>query len=286
MKTQQDLDAALSRYSAEKLDFSSRGSGLNAVWKIRIDNQPAVLKTYASRRGPAQTFLSNIEHLLTGRTPYAAAARQRTERENLAAWRQLGLDVPRIIDHPFDPPIPLPHLCMEYVEGRRIPELLADPQVPPEEKDRAFERFVKAWEARHAAAEARRDPRLVQEHATLDHVMIGGSRVVTFDLEVSYTSPEDVRSLVAREIGGYVLSLFKKLPEPQAGHFLELLLTAYPAPSRLDATVTEFLDNPHPWRRFIHRLDFQRARARGQTMNKFEAARRLQSALKRRGTAT
>ena len=63
MKTEHLLAEALDPYNPRKLDSSSRGSGLNAVWQIALPSGPAILKTYASRRDPIKTALSCFDHI-------------------------------------------------------------------------------------------------------------------------------------------------------------------------------------------------------------------------------
>ncbi|MFC1497588.1 hypothetical protein ACFLS1_03820 [Verrucomicrobiota bacterium] len=271
------LSEALASYSPQQLEVSRRGSGLNAVWKIDINGKPAVLKTYSSRRGPIKTFLSNIEHFLSGRTPYTPSARYHTERENLRLWKKAGFDVPDIMEHHFDPEIPLPHLCLEYVEGSLLSSHLANTSILDKEKNNVFREFVEQWANRHQAAAQSSNPRLIQEHATLDHVIFSHDRFVTLDLEVSYKR-QNIKALIAHEICGYMKPLFKRLPDKEADHFLELLVKHYPHRQYLEAIYTELLENPNPLVRLIHFLD-RRLKKRGKTATKFEVARRLNAKL-------
>lgn len=279
MKKAHILEAALRAYAPEKLDSSARGSGLNAVWKIRIGPRPAVLKTYASRRNPVDTVLAELSHRTAGRTGYSAAARRHTEFRNLAHWHEMGFDVPALIPHRFVPPLPLPWLCLEYVEGRTLANLLADPHVAPAEQEEIFSRFLRSWAGRHTAAEDRQDRSLIQEHPTIDHILVADNRLVTFDLEVGFTRG-DVRALVAREIAGVLVSLFRRLPEPRATHFLAQFVAGYPDRTRIEFVAREFLKSPSPWRRVLHGLAARRARARGVRMHRAEIARRLATALR------
>ncbi|MDI6775597.1 MAG: hypothetical protein QME60_09505, partial [Verrucomicrobiota bacterium] len=107
-----------------------------------------------------------------------------------------------------------------------------------------------------------------------DHVMVAGERLATFDLEVSFARG-NVRALVAREIAGYLVSLFRRLPEPQAARFLAQFAAGYPDQARIEFVVREFSASPNTWRRSLHALDAWQARLRGTRVHRAEIARRL-----------
>ena len=171
-----------------------------------------------------KTILSNIEHHLTNRTPYTATARHRTEEKNLDLWHHAGFDVPLILKHQLPKDLPVPCLCMEYLEGQLLTSRLADNDTPQAATDQLFRDFVSQWASRHAAALDSGNPALIQEHATLDHVIVCGHRFVTIDLEVSYTSPKNLPALIANEITGYFRSVFKRMPYQKANHLLDILI--------------------------------------------------------------
>ena len=282
MNKNETLTAILAPYSPQKLDYSRRGTGLNAVWKIKLNGQQAILKTYSARRGPLQTASSVISHMLSGRTPYTAFARCRTERENLVLWKKSGFDVPELFKHTFTPALPVHYLCMEYAEGPSLSAYLLDPKVTPDRKDSAFIGFLAQWGKRHDSAEQLCNPRLIQEHATFDHVMLSGSRFVTFDLEVSYTKPGNIRRLIAYEICGYLRSIFKKMPEDQILHFMDLLIKHYPNRFLLENIYPELWENQNALTSFIQTLD-RTVSKRDQKMNRYEIARKLKDKLDKNG---
>jgi hypothetical protein len=249
------LRASLAPFAPRRLDVSRRGSGLNAVWRITLDGAPAVLKTYDTRRGPVRTALTALEHRLSGRTPYAAAARQRTERDGLRLWRDAGFDVPALHETPLPVRLPVPHLCMEWLPGPTLPAFLTDAAQPDSAREDALRRFAPAWAARHALALERDEPRLLQEHATLDHVLVSGERLVTFDLEVAFRPGAHVPALIAREICGYLRSILRRLPAAPGIRAFEVLVAAYPQRDILDTAWREILANPRPAARLLHAIE-------------------------------
>jgi hypothetical protein len=269
---------ALERCQAERIDGSSRGSGLNAVWKIRVDGRPVILKTYSSRRAPFQSCLNNVGHLLSGRTPYTARARQRTERWNLLLWRQHGFDVPALLPCLPLEKLPIPHLCMEYIEGRTLSAYLADDRIPAAERDETFDRFLATWGSRHSRADRLSEPRLLQEHGTLDHVLVSGRRLATFDLEVSFRGGRRVRSCISGEISGYLRSLLKQQSPETSQRLLAMLVRRYPHRSYLEEVCTELLRNGNPLFRLLHALE-RRCRGKPGAIHKYNAAAALLRAL-------
>jgi len=283
MNKTQLLQATLQRYGGRKLDTSDRGSGLNAVWLIRRDRRRVVLKTFSRRRARIRTVLLDVGHGLTGRTRYNAWARYRTEAENLSIWRREGFDVPELLPPLPASEMPLPHLCMAYVSGVLLSDFMTDPDVSPKQKETVLVRFLHAWGARHARAEALAEPRLIQEHGTVNHVFVSGDQLVTFDLEISYTGTRRLRSLIGAEIIGYLRSLLKGHTPEAAQRILDLLVREYPHREYLEAACTELFQNPNPGRRLFHALDRCLLR-RPDKMHKFRAAEILAEAMRRNPT--
>ncbi len=269
---------ALAPYSPRQLAVSSRGSGLNAVWEIRLAGRPVILKTYSSRRGVLSTFLSNTGHVFGGRTSYLSEARYQTELSNLDLWRNSGFEVPGVVQHDFNPPLPVKYLCMEYVDGPLLSSYLSDPDISAEKKDSVLAAFLRRWAERHTAAENLREPRLVQEHATFNHVILAGDRFVTFDLEVSYTGSANIQRLIAYEICGYLRSIFKRLPEDRITRFLDILVENYPRRDFLSAVYRELFESRDLSARFIHLIDRILIK-RGRKMHKYQIACELKNRL-------
>jgi hypothetical protein len=280
-RRRKELTDRLAPFRPEPLDASQRGSGLNATWKLVLNGKPAILKTYSSRRNPLKTLLVSMEHALTGRTPYSAAARQQTEQENLHSWKQAGFDVPALVEHRFDPPLPIPCLCMEFITGHPLSNRLSDPAVPLPKRQELLAAFAPDWARRHAAALTAGNPRLIHEHATFEHVLQAADRLVTFDLEVSFTSPARLGGRIAAEIAGYMRSLLRRLPAGEHASFMQTLVASYPDRGLLKEVSREYLHAPSPPRRLAHRLLRRRARASNHgRISKYDVAELLESILR------
>ena len=271
------LHEQLSPWQAERLDGSLRGSGLNAVYRIQRPDGPAILKTFSNRRNHWESFWTHLGNGLSGRTGYTARDRHRTEAANLALWRAAGLDVPRLLPDPPGLRLDLPHLCMEFVDGKLLSAHLADEHVPLPERDATFVRFLECWAARHALAAERRDSRLIQEHGSFEHVLRSGARLVTFDLEVSFWRGRPVPAARVDEICGYFRSLFRLLPEPLARHYFDLAVARYPRREFLREVPRLLFRNPAPVVRLMHALDRRKKRKPG-TWHKYRIAEMLAAA--------
>lgn len=273
------LAQLLGAFSPRLLDASARGSGWNSVWRIDLNGSTRVLKVYGRRRGRFREWMTDATHRLGGRTSYTAAARRDTEARCLRLWREAGFDVPALADPTPDfPRLPAPFLLMEYIPGPSLAKTLADPDMAAEQKSALWRRYAAEWGARHAAVLARGEPALLQEHPDLEHVLVSGDRLVTFDLEVAYTGAGTVCDRIAAELAGMVRSLFKRLPPEEARHLLRLLIDAYPDRTRLEAVDAALFANASPLKRLFHALDRRLIRKAG-GMDKYAAARLLRNAL-------
>ncbi len=273
------LARLLGAFAPRLMDASARGAGWNSVWQIEIKGASRVLKVYGRRRGILREWMTDLAQRLGGRTPYTAAARRETETRCLRLWREAGFDVPGLVDPPPDfPKLPAPFLLMEYIPGASLANALGDPAMAEKERTALWRRCAAAWGARHAAALTRREPALLQEHPALDHVLVSGNRLVTFDLEVTYTDDGNVPDRIAAELAGLVRSLFKSLPPAEARRLLREWVSAYPTRARLEAVYPALFANASPMRRLFHALDRIFLRKAG-GMDKYAAARLLREAL-------
>jgi len=278
MSDRRDIRQFLKQHGATPLDVSRRGSGLNGVWAIQYGQHPAILKVYDRRRGPLQTRLSNFANRLRGLTPYSAAARCRVEQQMFCSWRAAGFDVPSLLDPLPDRPIPPQCVLMERIDGELLGDLLLDNETESSLKDRLFVRFLRQWGQRHATAEKTANLSLIQERPMFGHVFVAQDRFVTFDLETRFVRARSVRSLIVREICGYLRSLLKHLPDAQIAHFLALLVARYPHRRYLEAVYPELFRNPSLPARCVHTID-RRFIRRHKKMRKYEIAQRLQALL-------
>ena len=277
------LREQLGPWQAVRLDGSLRGSGLNAVWKIRLPDGPAILKTFSARRSHGRTFWTNVANRLGGRTSYTARGRHRTETASLALWKEAGLDVPRLLPCPPAMRLCLPHFCMEFLDGELLSRHLANENVSGADRDDTFVRFLRIWAARHALAVKRQDSRLIQEHGSFEHVMKVDDRLVTFDLEVAFRRRRSVRACLVQEICGYLRSLFRLLPDPLARHFFELAVKEYPRRDYLREVPRHLFRNPNPISRIVHGFDRRLLRKPGK-WHKYRVAELLETELDRQAS--
>jgi hypothetical protein len=108
--------------------------------------------------------------------------------------------------------------------------------------------------------------------------MVSGDRLVTIDLEQAFTSRRDLVPLVAKEIVAYLRSLGKGADPDTFRADIAAIVSAYPRPELLRATVREYLDNPNPLRRWMWSIDRRRRRA-GRPLGKYAALLALRAAL-------
>lgn len=210
------------------LDRSTHRGGDQAVVKIDTSRGAVVVKRFGRRRTRVREALIQIGHwTFAGKTRIAPERRCRTEREALLLWARHGFDVPRLVNLDLDPLIRGPYVVLEYLPGRTVHDVLADPAVTEHDKLRFLARFSAAWGRRHALAIETREPRLIHEHGSFRHVLVSGERLVTFDFEIGWTRKGIVPYLVGREIASFVRSLARV----SAGAFearLAALLREYP----------------------------------------------------------
>lgn len=273
------MQRALDPYRAVKMNSSRRGSGLNAVWQIERKGQRMIVKTYSRRRPLGSSAISALCYWMEGRTTCSARGRCRTELRNLDLWRKAGFGVPRVVPLRFDPELPVPYCVLEYVEGTELLSLLADRRVDFAVRERVFIGFIEEWGRRHAVALARKEPRLVQEHATLAHVLVAGDRLTTFDLEVSYWNRRNIRVLIGREVLGCIRSLLRRVAAEEAGRFLAVLAATYRPREILESIHEEVFGNPNPLKRLVYRIDRIR-RHRSGSVTKYHAAECLLDAVR------
>ncbi|MFO7536023.1 MAG: hypothetical protein R6X19_10160 [Kiritimatiellia bacterium] len=276
------LAALLAPFAPRLLDASARGSGWNSIWSLSLPGNTVVLKIYGRRRARFREWSTDLSQRLGGRTGYTARARHAIEKRGLRLWRESGFDVPALLQpgtFPL-PPLPAPFLLMEYVPGPTLSDFLADPQLSDGDKEARLRAFAAALSARHTVAIAMREPALLQEHPGLEHVLVSGARLVTFDLETAFTSRAGVPNAVSAEIAGTVRSLYRRLPVAAARHYLGVLVSAYPDRARLEQVAVDLFENPSPARRALHALDRRLLRKPGR-LDKYAAARLLREALGR-----
>jgi len=221
---------------------SSRG---NLVVQSRTGGKEAVLKVYRPRHGPLGEGLADFsQRCIEGKRGARPRRRRDTERESLEVWRVHGFDAPAVLaGEAPDWAKPHPVLWMEYLPGRTLFEYLEDPRASREERIMVLGSFAESCARRHRTAVATGETRLVQEHPSLRHVMVSGSRLATFDLENAYAAAFPVRIAVAFELSSTLRSMLR-LGE---GAF-ESFLAAYAAPEILRESLGVFFAPSLRWR--------------------------------------
>lgn len=229
--TQHGLDGEL-------LARSARGDGRHLVVKIELGGKPAVVKLYGRKRDWLRDFLRDIgQRFLVGKSGMTPAARCQTERDTLALWRAHGFDVPAALALPLPPEVPPLHLVSEWIEGQLLFVPIRDPRVALSEKQRLLARLAAEWGRRHALALRLREPRLLQTHAMLGHVLwvaAGASgpgsaeRLVTFDFEVTWARRAATPRRVAQELMQLLESIAAFAPQEQIGPLIAAFADGYP----------------------------------------------------------
>lgn len=224
--------AGLANFGREAtlLASGARGDGRHFVVRTRIATVAAdgsdgplrdvVVKLYGRKRDALRDFLRDVgQRLFAGKSGVRADRRAATEARVLALWRREGFDVPELIEGVRLPAnILQPRVVMEYVPGRMLDALVADPAVPLHDKNRIVTRLARELARRHARARELREPQLIQLHASLGHVLhvgaAGGSpeRLVTFDFEVAFTRRSGLDANLRRELTHYRDSLAHRSP--------------------------------------------------------------------------
>ncbi len=252
----------------------------NRIWIVPAAGGSVLQKFYAPHAsGPSYWARLVLERLARIKTPTTVASRQRTERELLRVWAESGCDVPADLTA-VHPALVHPRVTLlEHVRGPLLGRLLAGGRPGREERDELLTRFAAAWGRRHGLAVDRGDARLVQEHGTLLHVIVADRGLVTIDLEQAFLPRRDVLPLVAKEIVAYVRSLAKGAEADTFRADLTALVAAYPRRELLAGAVREYLDNPHPLRRLLWRLDRRTRRDRRRPFGKYRALEELRDAL-------
>lgn len=270
-----------SEMEAVCLDRSRRGGGNHGIFLINSQHKQWVVKCYDHKRDRLQRLLSGWENLIAGRSALDPRSRLTTEKETLKTWRQNGFDV---FQQSNDLPalsINFPHLVFEYVPGRTLKEYFLDPAIGKTEKLITLKRFVPEWSRRHQLALETGNHRLIQERATFQHVFMSAAdeRLIYFDFEIIYTPRHSLRGILAREIAGYLRSLYTSVPPDDYAAYLETIVRAYPHREFLQYPYDYFFSHPNRLLQLVFAMDRQLPRNRRQH-SKYNIARRIQTYLK------
>lgn len=255
----------------------------NRSWRIETPRGPALQKLYCERGGPAGAWVRELL-IAAARTKTSARprARRATERRLLHLWRVRGVDVPA--DWTDDlPQFGAPDVAIfEFVEGA-VPlwDVVVRPGLDDTGRADVLRRFASAWGRRHAEAIRTADAGLVQEHGTIRHVLVARDRLVWIDLEQAFLPRADLGPLLAKEIAGYLRSIWKRAGEERYRRDLVEIVGAYGDRAVLRAACDEYL-RPRGLRRVLWSLD-RALRNERRRRAKYGALEALDEELRRSG---
>lgn len=221
------------------LAHSARGDGRHLVIRAHAKGGATgrfhVFKLFGRKRTWLRESLRDLgQRVLVGKTGVRAERRARVEREVLDLWRREGFDVPRVeADVALPKGVAPPVVVMEFVAGRPLDQVVADPGVALAEKERLLARLGREWRRRHARAAELDEPKLIQVHASLDHVIHHAShagsaeRLVTFDFEVAWTRRHPIARLAAWELDREHESLARCAPPGELAALRAALARGY-----------------------------------------------------------
>jgi|GEM_PF-295592 len=268
----------------------------NRVWRAGSPARPVLQKLYGERGGWLHAHLREFFTVLRGaKTGTRAAERRATEARVLALWRSHGCDAPAELSSEHPDLANDRTNVLEFVEGPLLDERLRDPALAEPARAALLAAFGAAWGRRHRLALELREPALLQEHATLQHVIVAGPpgapRFVTFDHENAFVRADDVAAYLAKEVASVLPSLYRSQPRPPGARQatadkdarlaadLRALLVGYGDPAPLRAACAHYLQPRGMLWRAICRLDRAREERRGLRAGKFRLLALLETAL-------
>jgi len=169
-----------------------------------------VLKLFRRRSGAwRESFGAWWSRAGLRKVGFSLESRFETERRSLELWRRHGFDVPRTFDEPLPDGVEGPGLWFEHLTGPLLSEVLADSSVAWDRKRDLLRKLGAESERRHSEAEAKQEPLLIQEHATVQHRFVEGDRLVAFDFESGYGPGHPLLDAMADEVSGMLRSLLR-----------------------------------------------------------------------------
>jgi hypothetical protein len=249
----------------------------NLVFVVETKAGRLVQKLYFPRKSPArENFRAALGFLRGIKSSPRAEVRRLTEASQLRHWREQGFDVPRLIEPAAAGLGPGPYNLCEFVEGDGLLQCVRrEGGRSLAERRGLLGRYAATWATRHSAALQLNDPRLLQEHGTLEHVIVSGERFVTFDHEQAFRPGAAVLPVVAKEFASSLRSLLKGCGPEAFEELLDALMSGYGNDDLLRSLSEHFTQNPSPlWRR-VYAIDRQREFKRGADRGKFAALERL-----------
>ncbi len=213
-----------------RVSLKNRG---NILLLVGEGKEAKVLKLYRERQSWNRQLLSGFSHWLFERKRgVSPQARYQTELETLEMWKRNGFDVFHRLALPLPEHFAPPGLWLEYCPGRTLSSIIKDSAVGFEEKQELLQRLGQKLGQRHLRAMELAEPLLIQEHATINHLLIYGERMITFDFEGGFLQGFPMMEALAQEIAGYLRSLGRYGGERFEEH-LRALVSGYTAPELL-----------------------------------------------------
>ncbi|HEX5010428.1 MAG TPA: hypothetical protein VFY71_08495 [Planctomycetota bacterium] len=258
----------------------------NRVWRVDTSRGTVLQKLYAERGDWLRAWGREVFSWLRGaKTGTRAAARRATEARLLALWRQHGCDAPADVSTDY-PELAGPRtLVLEFVEGPLLSDRLRDTTLAPAARAALLAAFGAAWGRRHRLALELREPALLQEHGTLQHVIVAGApdapHFVTFDHENAFARAGDMEAHVAKEVASVLPSLYRSQPRPDGQRLatevkdaqfredVKALVAGYGDAEPLRAACARYLQPRGPAWGLICRIDRGREERTGARAGKF-----------------
>lgn len=191
---------------------SPRGGG-NLLYVVGEGADARVLKLYRRRRAAWRAPFRTFGHWIEGKRGVGPQRRHDTERELLVLWREAGFDVPAVFDDPLPAGVAAPGLWMEFCPGPTLYSCLAGGAWSVDEATDAVRRFAAELGRRQQHALTTWDVRFVHEHASINHVLVFGERLVSFDLEGAWLRLRSVLPAVADELASIVRTICRAAPD-------------------------------------------------------------------------
>jgi hypothetical protein len=268
----------------------------NRVWRVVTPRGTVLQKLYAERGSWLRAGTRDVfSGLLGAKTGTRAAARRATEARLLALWQRHGCDAPADVSAGH-PDLAGEHtLVMEFVEGPLLSDRLRDAALASAARAALLAAFGGAWGRRHRLALQLREPGLLQEHGTLQHVIVAGApdapRFVTFDHENAFARAGREGAHVAKEVASVLPSLYRSQPRPDGKRLateekdarfredLRALVAGYGDAAPLRATCAHYLRPAGALWRLVCRIDRARDERRRQRAGKYRLLELLDAEL-------
>jgi len=250
---------------AEVLKAGGRGNTGNVTLLFKHMTPPLVLKVYRTLDSRGRELMRTFSNVaLENKRGASPEQRRRTEQAALELWSREGFAVPAVVTRPLPGGIAGPALWLRYMDGIRLSDVLDDPAVAVDVKLGWIRRYANESSCRHQRAFDLREPLLVHEHPAACHVMLDGTRMITFDFENGYRSRCPVREGVASEVAGFLRTVARHLGD-QAPAAIRAYAEGYADRERLGGLVQYYTEGCSCYRLAKRLADRRRRRVFGKT---------------------